>query len=200
MKTTRYLVSPIPFRAWRSLRLYDRRVRVSLLRTLKLCLSRVLLAGTLVLPMPGLGKSSDAEQPVHVEADSAELNQTTGVGIYRGDVRITQGSMVLTADVVTVIAPGEDLQKLIAEGDRASFRQLTDAGDEITAYAQHMEYAPDKNRITLLNNAVLRRATDRFKAERIVYHIDRQIVDAGDPQGQGRVKMTLVPEDDGEAD
>jgi lipopolysaccharide export system protein LptA len=159
----------------------------------------VLLALAAGLPVSSAGRSGDSEQPIHVEADAAELNETTGVGVYRGNVRITQGSMLLTADEVTVVARDRDLQKIIARSDdpdgKSTFRQLTDAGEEITAEAERMEYEPDENRIILLHEAVLRRAANRFAAERIVYHIDRQVVDAGDPRGEARVEMTLVPKD-----
>lgn len=175
----------------------------SALRSLRLCgerLTRILFVAALVLPVPGFGRSDDAKQPIHVEADSAELNEASGVGVYRGDVRITQGSMVLTADEVTIIAPGRELQKLIATSDdqdeKARFRQLTDTGDELTARSRRMEYEPGKKQITLLTDAVLRNAGNRFAAERIVYHIDRQVVDADGGDGGERVKMTLVPEDD----
>lgn len=164
---------------------------------------------TLVLPILGLAKTGDAEQPVHVEADAAQLNQVTGVGIYRGQVRITQGSMVLTADKVTIIAPGRNLQKVIAHShnqdddprndnsNKSTFRQLTNTGELLTAESRHIDYEPNENRIILLGEAVLRRPPDRFAAERIVYHIDTQVVDAGGRQGGGRVNMTLVPEDRG---
>lgn len=169
----------------------------------KRLISRILLAAMLTLPALSMTEPDDAVQPVHVEADTAELNQTTGVGVYRGDVRVTQGTMVLIADQVTVIAPGWELQKLVAQsatqGGRATFRKLTDVGDEIIAHAHRIEYEPDKGRIMLLGNAALQRAADRFSAERIVYYINRQIVDAGDPHGEGRVEMTLVPEEGAES-
>lgn len=157
----------------------------------------------LMLPLQkAAGKTGDRKQPINVSADSAELNEVSGVGVYRGDVRITQGSMVLTADEVTIIAPGRELQKLIAEsddqGEKARFRQITDAGNELTARSRRMEYEPDKNQITLLTDAVLRNGGNRFAAERIVYHIDRQVVDAEGGHGSERVKMTLVPQDDDE--
>jgi lipopolysaccharide export system protein LptA len=176
----------------------------STLRALHLCLLCVASLLSLSLSPHAMGKSGDRNQPIHVVADSAELNEVTGVGVYRGDVRITQGSMVLTADRVTVFAPGRELQKLIAEnddqGDKAKFRQLTDAGDTLTARSRRMEYVPDENRITLLEDAVLRNGANRFAADRIVYDIARRIVDAGGGEVGGRVEMTLVPEDDAARD
>jgi lipopolysaccharide export system protein LptA len=165
---------------------------------LKLKLMYALLVGALLLPVSVFAKSGNAEQLVHVEADSAQLNDKTGIGVYLGDVRITQGNMVLTADKVTVIAPGRDLLKLIAHSNNkdamSTFRQLTDSGEEITAEARHMVYEPDRHLIILLGDAVLLRGPNRFAAQRIVYHIVRQVTDAGALQGKGRVKMTLVPE------
>ncbi len=162
-----------------------------------------LLILTLILPTSGLAKSGDRKQPIHVIADRADLNQASGIGVYRGNVRITQGSMVLTAEKVIVIAPERELQKLIAasddQGSRAKFRQLANDGREITARAMRMEYEPNRARITLFDNAVLDNAGNRFAADRIVYHVDRQVVDAGGGKSGGRVKMTLVPQNEGSA-
>jgi lipopolysaccharide export system protein LptA len=185
---------------WRSLPLCDLRVDFfssDFIRHATLC---TLLILTLILPAPSFAKSGDRKQPIHVVADRADLNQVTGIGVYRGKVRITQGSIVLTADEVTVIAPGRELQQLIAssddQGSRAKFRQLTDDGREITARAMRMEYEPSRARITLFVNAVLGDAVNRFAADRIVYHVDRQVVDAGGGKRGGRVEMTLVPQNE----
>lgn len=174
--------------------------------------ARLGLMLALAMPMSSIAQQPNTELPLEIEADRAELNETTGVGVYRGDVRITQGSMVLTADTVTVIAPGRRLQKIIAEGDKSTFRQ-TGAGEaapgeggpgeddpehNLWAEAMRMEYEPGKNRITLLGNAFLRRLKNNFAAERIVYDIRRRVVDADDPAGDGRVEMTLVPENKGD--
>lgn len=166
---------------------------------LRVKMAYLLAAGALTAPISMFAKSGDTDKPVHVKADSAQLNDKSGIGVYRGDVRITQGSMVLTADQVTAIAPVRDLRKLIANsGDKGAlgtFRQLTDSGEEITAEARHMVYEPAKHLIILVGDAVLLRGPNRFRAQHIVYHIVRQVVDAGGTRRRkGRVEMTLVPE------
>ncbi|MDL2424869.1 lipopolysaccharide transport periplasmic protein LptA, partial [Pseudomonas sp. BAgro211] len=45
---------------------------------------------------------TDREQPIRVQADSAELDDKQGVAVYRGDVVVTQGSMKLTGNTVTL--------------------------------------------------------------------------------------------------
>ncbi|MBA2410940.1 MAG: lipopolysaccharide transport periplasmic protein LptA [Gammaproteobacteria bacterium] len=187
-----------------------------------MCRNAVRLAFMLMLAMPplSLAQQNDSELPLEIEADRAELNEVTGIGIYRGDVRVTQGGMVLNAATVTVIAPGRRLQKIIAQGDKSTFRQTVSGGnapnkdkpgedepgesgpgeDVLWAEALRMEYEPHKHRITLLGDAFLRRAKNDFAAERIVYDIRRRVVDADDPKHTGRVKMTLVPEDADDGD
>ena len=45
---------------------------------------------------------SDRNQPINVQADSAEMDDKRGVAIYRGDVIITQGTLKITGDTVTI--------------------------------------------------------------------------------------------------
>ncbi|MGI8740939.1 MAG: LptA/OstA family protein [Gammaproteobacteria bacterium] len=187
-----------------------------------MCRSTAHLALMLLLAIPqlSLAQQADSALPIEIEADRAELNEVTGVGVYRGDARVTQGSMVLNADTMTVITAGRRLQKIIAEGDKSTFRQTfpgdnapaaDDPGENepgenapeenapgenaLYAEALRMEYEPGKHRITLLGEAFLRRAKNDFAATRIVYDIRRRVVDADNPDGAGRVQMTLVPED-----
>lgn len=155
---------------------------------------RIIATVLCVCPLAAQALSSDSQKPMHVAADTAELNEKTGVSVYRGDVRVTQGSMVLIADTITVTAPRREIEKIVAEGDLASFRQLTDDGREIHAWAEHMEYRPDEDVILLLRNARLEEGGDTFASDRIRYHVTKEVVDAGGPGGGDRVKMTIVPE------
>ena len=54
----------------------------------------VLFATTLSL-LSGLAHAlpSDSQQPINIQADSAEMDDKRGVAIYRGDVIITQGTL-----------------------------------------------------------------------------------------------------------
>ena len=51
---------------------------------------------------------SDSQQPLFIEADGADISETTGVSIYTGNVVISQGSIRLSADKVTVTQQGEE--------------------------------------------------------------------------------------------
>lgn len=146
-----------------------------------------------ILPTSSVGLSDDAQQPLHVEADTAEFDDKTGISVYRGKVRVTQGSMVLQGDYVTVLAPNRKVKKITSEGKPSTFHQLTDKGESIDAEAEYMEYNTTVNKIILLKKATLQQGQNSFSSERIEYQILTKIVDAGDPKSGDRVKMTIIP-------
>lgn len=137
--------------------------------------------------------SDNNEQPLHVEADTAEFDDKTGISVYRGKVRVTQGNMLLTGDHVTVVAPHRRLEKIISKGKPSTFHQITRDGEPLDAQAEYMEYNAKINKITLLKKASLQQGKNSFSSERIEYQILSKIVDAGDPKGGNRVKMTILP-------
>ena len=56
----------------------------------------------LALPIYSHALPSDANQPIKLLADKATYSERTGVTSYSGSVIITQGSLKLTADNITV--------------------------------------------------------------------------------------------------
>lgn len=138
-------------------------------------------------------QSNNNEQPLHVEADTAEFDDKTGISVYRGKVRVTQGNMLLTGDHVTVVAPHRRLEKIISRGEPSTFHQTTSDGEPLDAQAEYMEYNAKIKKITLLKKASLHQGKNSFSSERIEYQILTKVVDAGDPKGGDRVQMTISP-------
>jgi lipopolysaccharide export system protein LptA len=152
-----------------------------------------LLCLAIFYPRVGHGLSGDTEQPIQVEADSAEYDDKTGTSVYRGKVRMIQGSMVLTGDVVTVLTPGQRLTKIIADGHKATFKMLRDDGETVYAEAEHLEYDISDHKILLLRKASVEQGNNRISSERIEYDTATQTVEAGHLKDGGRVKMTIIP-------
>ncbi len=131
-------------------------------------------AGLLLVPA-ALALSTDREQPIHIEADSAEADDAKGITIYKGDVVITQGSLKITGDHVTIYYDeNNDFTEMVTLGNPARFRQLPDGEkDEEANYqrarASRMEYYKQKDTIVLLGNAVYGQGGDRVAADRIDY-------------------------------
>ena len=153
--------------------------------------------------------STDKDQPIEVEADSAELDDEKGITIYRGNVIVTQGSMRITGDIMTVTYnENSDLDTLVVEGKPAHYRQMPDNSkvyDE--AEALQMDYYALKNYIVLMDNALVKQEGLRFSGNRIEYDTERSIVKAkgktntssGNKDGSdkkdpnARVKIILKP-------
>ncbi len=138
--------------------------------------------------------TDDSTKPINIQADSAEINDATGVSTYRGNVKITQGSMQLTGDLVILETANKKVQKIIAEGNLSTFKQTTDDGRLINAEAEKMIYSITGNKIVLIKNAKLTEAGNTFASDRITFFTDKEIVKAGSSTGNDRVNITVFPE------
>jgi len=155
----------------------------------------VLVVGML-LPLCAMALSSDKRQPIHIEADSVVINDTQGTAVYRGNVRYTQGSTHLEADEVTVYsADRQQVDKVIADGKPAMFRQRPDNQDQdLRGQAGHIEYFAGNERVILEKDAHLWQGKNEFSGSRIEYDTANQTVKAlnsGDETG--RVQVIIQP-------
>ena len=155
----------------------------------------LLLALALVLlPVNSWALSSDREQPMLIEADRAELDDANGISIYRGNVKVTQGTLVLTGDIMTVYTKGNDVVKVIMEGQPATYSQRPDNKDKDgRASALHMEYFTNPEKIILTGQAEVEQQGDVLRSERIEYDVPTDKVQAGTEQPDERVRSTMQP-------
>ncbi|MBI5040196.1 MAG: lipopolysaccharide transport periplasmic protein LptA [Gammaproteobacteria bacterium] len=147
---------------------------------------------------PGLvaALSTDRNQPMYVEADRADIDDKRGVSVYRGNVKITQGTLQLTAAELTVHSKNGDIVKAIAVGQPATYRQRPDGKEkDVEAEALRMEYFAHAQKITLLDKAEVRQAGDTFRSDEIHYDIAKDVVNAGGSAGTpgDRVRITIQP-------
>jgi lipopolysaccharide export system protein LptA len=138
--------------------------------------------------------TDDSTKPINIQADSAEINDATGISTYRGNVKITQGSTVLTGDIVTLETANKRVQKIISVGKLSTFKQTTDDGRKINAEAEKMVYSITGNKIVLTTNATLTEAGNTFASDKITFYTDKEIVTAGSSSGNDRVNITVFPE------
>lgn len=144
-----------------------------------------------------LARSDDREKPIHITADTAELNDKTGISIYRGDVRMVQGTTILTGAVVTIHSTDSTVEKIISIGDLATYQETTDDGDDVYAEAEEMIYDRLLGTIDLYRRAKVTQEENLFRSEHILYKIEEELIEAGNslPDKQKeRVNMTIMPE------
>lgn len=148
--------------------------------------------------------STDKDQPIEIEADSAELDDQKGVTVYKGNVIVTQGSIKMTGEKMTVnYDKDQELDSVIMDGHPATYKQLPDNSDVYDeAEALHMEYHNKKNLVILTDNAIVKQKDLRFSGARIEYDtVLSQIKARGKPEtdkpevnpDNGRVKIIIKP-------
>jgi lipopolysaccharide export system protein LptA len=148
------------------------------------------------LPLaPAYALSTDKDQPIHVEADSVEIDDRTGVSIYQGDVDVKQGSIHLTADKVTVYQKERRTERVKAVGRPVRFQQRTDKGQTVKGRAREVEYHVTGDELVLTGEARLSQGDDNFSSDRIIYDRKNARVKAGaSAEGKERVRITISPD------
>lgn len=136
----------------------------------------------------------DRDKPIHITADTAELNDKTGISVYRGDVEMVQGTTILTGDVITIHSPDKKVDKVIAVGNLATYQETTSDGHVVYAEAEEMDYSRTENKIELYRRAKITQQDNVFRSEHITYLIEEELIDAGTPKD--RVNITILPDSD----
>jgi len=152
---------------------------------------------TVLLAAPSVpALESDKDQPIHIEADSVDINDREGVSIYTGDVQMTQGSIHMTADKVTVYQKDNRTEKLVAVGRPVTFKQTPEGGKEdVKGRALRVDYFADSEEIVLIDEAQISQGDNTFSSDRIKYDRAKAVLKAGaTAEGRKRVYVTIQPE------
>ncbi len=152
-------------------------------------------------------KTSDNDAPVHIEADQMEMRQRDNISIYTGNVKINRGSIKITGDKIVIQNKNGALYSIKINGKPATFYQLNDLNEAITAESYKMDYIADSGTLVLKRKALLEKNKNRFRSEHIIYDTLNDIVKAGrsdapdsptgsqhNTQPPPRVKVTIHPE------
>lgn len=163
----------------------------------------VLLTG---MPLLALALPSDREKPINIEADHAQMDDRQGVTQYKGDAILTQGTLKITGDVITFFYnENRELEKAVAEGNLATYRQVHKQGDEpVRAKGLQMEYYAGEQKIYLIGDGYVWQSGDEFEGNHIEYDIERnQVIANSRPvtiggqekrDDDGRVHVTIQPQ------
>ncbi len=153
-----------------------------------------LLLGLAALPAWPL--ASDRNQPIRIESDRLEIDESRRQSSYSGNVLLQQGSLRIQADRIRFIFDdNNDLVRLEIEGRPARLEQTGDDGQPLTGQARNIVYRMRKSLLELSGEARLQNGKDRIESERIRFDIDSNALEAGDPQAKenGRVRMVIQP-------
>ncbi|WP_328189487.1 lipopolysaccharide transport periplasmic protein LptA [Marinobacter sp. OP 3.4] len=161
---------------------------------------RLLLLSTLVLgpALPALAFNLESNEPIRVTADSARLDDNQGIAIYRGNVEVRQGGILLTADRVDVHRNAQGLDRIDARGQPATYsRPATETEGPVDAEALLIHYSAPDNLLRFEREAVVKQGGDEFRGAVINYNtVNRVVTGEGltaEGEGSGRVEMVIQP-------
>ncbi len=167
----------------------------------------ILLTGLFLLPIQSICLAEVSAEKILINADNMQMNLESGKSIYTGNVKISQGQLELSGDIVTIEQKNNEIDRLTVTGKPARYNHVTDQGETIEAESEHMVYTASKNRLVMTINARLQQPDHKLSSEKIVYDTLNKIVMAGSSVGtqdngsvspagsesSPRVNITLTP-------
>jgi len=134
-------------------------------------ISIVFCASCLASAGPAQAERADRAKPINVESDRMRVDDAQRTSVFEGKVVMTQGTLSIRADKVTVRQDPEGYQYGSASGSPVKFRQKRDGSDEyIEGEADRIEYNGKLDRVELFNHARLKREpADEVRGNYISY-------------------------------
>ena len=138
---------------------------------------------------------SDYDQPINVSSISQHAQMKSSTVTFIDDVLLTQGTIKITADKLTVIRGKEANQEvMIAEGNVASFYQTQDDGKPLHAQAEKIHYDVATSQITLTGNAQIKQLDSKINAAKIIYFLEtEELIVESSKNSKERVKTVFLP-------
>lgn len=135
---------------------------------------------------------ADFEQEIKIVAKKQSSDLKNKVASYLEDVKITQGSLSIEADIVQVAnEEGSDRKFYLAKGKPAKFSQTLDDGQRIELKANEITYSPSTNTIVIKGNASISQEGSMVTGDIITYNIETEQLTA---ESTGSVTTILKPE------
>jgi lipopolysaccharide export system protein LptA len=166
------------------------------MRTLALPLIVALAAAAL----PALAERADRDKEIVVGADRLIADDANRTSTFQGTVVITQGTMRMTADKVTVKEDAERNKVYVATGSPVTFRQKRDKVEEyVDGTAERAEFDDRNDVLRLYNRARVKSNQNEITGDFISYDMKREVAEvSGAPPGKAapqgsRVKVIILP-------
>jgi lipopolysaccharide export system protein LptA len=146
----------------------------------------------LILSSPSFAEKADREKPMNIVADHCLAEQKTQQTVCTGNVIVTQGTMVMRADKVTMRQDAEGKQFAKGEGRPVRFKQKLDSGEMLDAESLSFDYDEVKGEMVLIDKAWVKKGQDIVMGDTINYNLNTEFYQAQSKPGN-RVNITINP-------
>jgi len=137
----------------------------------------LLLAAILSLGSPAcFAEHADRDKPLLLEADQVLIDDAHKTSTFTGNVRLSQGTMLIRGDKIEVMKFSDGFQQAKAFGNTASFRQKRDGSDEyLEGYGERIEYDTRTGTVDFYGQARVKRELDEVRGDHITYSMKTEI-------------------------
>lgn len=137
----------------------------------------------------------DPTLAISIEADSAELSQEKNVSIYRGNVRLERGPLVMSGQELKVSRSdkNDSIRAELSGGPaRAVYTDPNNTSVPVIATAETIAYTTVSEVLELRVDAKINRGEDALSGESIRYEIPAARIQASGDDRE-RVRITIKP-------
>ncbi|MGL4605146.1 MAG: lipopolysaccharide transport periplasmic protein LptA [Iodobacter sp.] len=155
---------------------------------------KALLLLLLITPVV-YAEKGDREKTINISGANCVMNQKTQSSVCTKDVVLTQGTLSIRGDKLTVRQDEAGNQFVAGNGSPVRFRQKMDGGNEwLDAEALRFDYDGRKGELKLMDKAWVKRGEDQIYSDLITYDLNNEAYQAqGKPEGGGRVNIVITP-------
>jgi lipopolysaccharide export system protein LptA len=113
--------------------------------------------------------------PIEISSDTQQVNIKKNTIVFFGNVKVTQGTLVILADSIEVQQlSSNNQQSLIAKGNPARYQQLMPNLKQATAEADEIHYSLKNKIIYLKGHAKIHQNNSHIQSDEISYHLHTQ--------------------------
>lgn len=124
-------------------------------------------------------EKADREKPIELESDTMTSDDSKNTSIYTGNVILTQGTLLIKADELTIREDNQGFQHSTSTGNPTSFKQKREGKNEyIEGSAQRIEYDGRMDKVHLYSKAWVKKGEDVVYGDYIMYDANAEFAKA----------------------
>lgn len=145
-----------------------------------------------------LAERADHDKPMQMEADRVTVDDPNQTSTFDGNVRMTQGTLLIEANNIVVTQDKKGYSQVKASGQPAHFRQKRDGVNEYAeGFGDRIEYDSQAEIANIYGQARVKREGDDVRGEHIIYNTKTGIfqvfgTDGNKPDTPAKGRVTII--------
>lgn len=152
---------------------------------------RALLA-LCIFTLAGHAHAQQLAQPISVQADQIQINESTGLSLYLGHVQLVQDGLTITAKQVRVHSAHGKVLSIQASGEPLHFEDQKTGGLPLFGESQTLLFVAADDKVTLTGHAVFRQGVNVLHGHIVRYYVRSRQISAVRGRNH-RVRARITP-------